>query len=199
MDWGIPTGPLIEPRCNTCGQVVRWVVMPGGARVPIDLNPDANGHLLLPFDDNRAIPMSDEWRMELMATEDHPARGKVYRDHRRSCSRLGGVSTSLLIGSKRWAAREAKRQVKLDIEARREGPPIRHRVRITKAVRTAVMQRDGYKCVLCGAGDDLTLDHIFPHVAGGSDDSVNLRVLCRSCNSSKGPSIPEAIRLLRQS
>lgn len=33
---------------------------------------------------------------------------------------------------------------------------------------------------------DLTVDHITPKAAGGSDDSTNLAVLCRSCNASKG-------------
>jgi hypothetical protein len=40
--------------------------------------------------------------------------------------------------------------------------------------------------------DDLTLDHIIPWSHGGSDTITNLRVLCRSCNSSRGNRIEVA-------
>ncbi len=33
---------------------------------------------------------------------------------------------------------------------------------------------------------DLTADHIIPVVRGGTNDPSNYRVLCRSCNSSRG-------------
>jgi 5-methylcytosine-specific restriction protein A len=35
------------------------------------------------------------------------------------------------------------------------------------------------------ASDALTVDHIIPKAAGGSDDRANLAVLCRGCNSRK--------------
>lgn len=62
--------------------------------------------------------------------------------------------------------------------------------------RRLVLERDEHCCVLCGATDDLTLDHIFPQSLGGSGHPINLRVLCRSCNSRKGAAIPDAIRLV---
>lgn len=52
--------------------------------------------------------------------------------------------------------------------------------------RERIYARDGHHCVLCGATDDLTLDHIHPRARAGGDSDSNLRVLCRSCNSSKG-------------
>lgn len=52
--------------------------------------------------------------------------------------------------------------------------------------RERIYIRDGHRCVLCGAIDDLTLDHIHPRARAGGDSDDNLRVLCRSCNSSKG-------------
>jgi 5-methylcytosine-specific restriction endonuclease McrA len=42
------------------------------------------------------------------------------------------------------------------------------------------------RCAKCGAGADLTIDHITPRSWGGSSDKQNLQWLCRSCNSSKG-------------
>jgi 5-methylcytosine-specific restriction endonuclease McrA len=42
-------------------------------------------------------------------------------------------------------------------------------------------------CSQCGAVKDLTVDHIQSLKQGGARlDPSNLRVLCRSCNSSKG-------------
>lgn len=67
----------------------------------------------------------------------------------------------------------------------RRGSPTQRRT-IPVAVRAAVMNRDGYACVECGATEDLSLDHIFPYSRGGQDTVENLRVLCKPCNSAKG-------------
>jgi hypothetical protein len=63
------------------------------------------------------------------------------------------------------------------------------RPHIPDGIRSAVMERDGYQCLECGATDDLTLDHIYPWSLGGPDTLENLRVLCRSCNCRKGARI----------
>ena len=57
---------------------------------------------------------------------------------------------------------------------------------IPAAVRTAVYERDLYRCVTCGTHLDLTLDHIVPWSKGGPDTVENLQTMCRPCNSSKG-------------
>ncbi|WP_294537598.1 HNH endonuclease [uncultured Rhodoblastus sp.] len=59
-------------------------------------------------------------------------------------------------------------------------------------IRWNVLQRDEYKCVVCGAtahdGAKLEVDHIHPVSKGGSDDIGNLRTLCQDCNSGKSDS-----------
>lgn len=62
----------------------------------------------------------------------------------------------------------------------------RYRRKIPDAIRTAVHERDGWKCLHCGSKEGLSLDHIYPHSKGGSDDLDNLQTLCRPCNSRKG-------------
>ena len=42
------------------------------------------------------------------------------------------------------------------------------------------------RCANCGAGYDMTVDHIKPRSWGGTSDPDNLQWLCRNCNSSKG-------------
>lgn len=61
-----------------------------------------------------------------------------------------------------------------------------YRRKIPPHVKGAVFERDNYQCTACGATEDLTLDHIHPWSLGGPDTEDNLRVLCRSCNASKG-------------
>ncbi|MFA5174873.1 MAG: HNH endonuclease signature motif containing protein [Patescibacteria group bacterium] len=55
-------------------------------------------------------------------------------------------------------------------------------------LRFKILQRDRFKCVLCGKDakeDILVVDHIIPVVKGGNNNLGNLRTLCRSCNHGK--------------
>ena len=54
-----------------------------------------------------------------------------------------------------------------------------------KKLRQQVLERDGGRCLTCGATTDLTIDHIVSLARGGSDEIDNLQTLCRSCNSRK--------------
>ncbi|MDJ0010121.1 HNH endonuclease [Gordonia alkanivorans] len=59
-------------------------------------------------------------------------------------------------------------------------PPGRRAIPVE--VRRTVMERDKYECVICGAQDELSLDHIIRYRDGGPDTVENLRVLCMPCN-----------------
>lgn len=61
-------------------------------------------------------------------------------------------------------------------------PP--HSISTTKSLR--VFARDNYRCVYCGSGENLTVDHIVAWSKGGTNDESNLQTLCKSCNSRKG-------------
>lgn len=56
------------------------------------------------------------------------------------------------------------------------------RAEISYTDRRMVYARDHFRCVWCGSGNDLTLDHIVPWSAGGGDNVENLRTLCWPCN-----------------
>lgn len=62
----------------------------------------------------------------------------------------------------------------------------RSRRHIPDAVRLAVYERDGWRCLHCGTTSHLSLDHIYPYSLGGEDTLDNLQTLCRPCNSRKG-------------
>jgi len=50
--------------------------------------------------------------------------------------------------------------------------------------RTAVLKRDGYRCVNCGqTGTELHVHHIIPRSEGGTNDLSNLVTLCAKCHS----------------
>lgn len=61
--------------------------------------------------------------------------------------------------------------------------------RIPQDVRIAVWQRDGGKCVECGANTYLEYDHIIPFSQGGASTIANIQLLCRTCNLKKGARI----------
>lgn len=56
--------------------------------------------------------------------------------------------------------------------------------------RLAIYLRDGLACCYCGDslenGAKLTLDHLTPHSAGGSNAETNLVTCCHRCNSARG-------------
>jgi hypothetical protein len=60
------------------------------------------------------------------------------------------------------------------------------------ALRFTILQRDTYRCRVCGVKADdapdvrLEVDHIIPRAHGGTDDPGNLWTLCFECNRGKG-------------
>ena len=49
-----------------------------------------------------------------------------------------------------------------------------------------IRERDGHRCVYCGASyGPMHLDHVVARNRGGSDTADNLVVACASCNSAK--------------
>lgn len=60
---------------------------------------------------------------------------------------------------------------------------------MTPSLRYQVLREDGFRCVLCGRGQEdgvkLEVDHILPVSKGGRTIRSNLRTLCWDCNQGK--------------
>jgi 5-methylcytosine-specific restriction endonuclease McrA len=59
------------------------------------------------------------------------------------------------------------------------------RAPIPPELARTVFERDGHKCLECGASEDLQFDHIIPVALGGATSPENLQILCGDCNRSK--------------
>jgi len=60
---------------------------------------------------------------------------------------------------------------------------------IPSDVKMHVWQRDGGRCVKCGANTNLQYDHDIPFSKGGSNTVENIQLLCQACNLEKGSKI----------
>lgn len=116
--------------------------------------------------------------------------GDIYPHEEALFTDARGRLTPILIGVGLWEwAGDVGYRVLNPMIGRNGKPAYRVVIPASKVpadIARAVYARDGRRCRLCGATEDLTLDHIYPQVLGGQHTEDNLRVLCRSCNSAKG-------------
>lgn len=65
----------------------------------------------------------------------------------------------------------------------------RERSKMTNSLRYDILERDGFRCQICGStaqdGVKLHIDHIIPVSKGGETIPSNLRTLCDRCNLGK--------------
>lgn len=95
-------------------------------------------------------------------------------------------------GKKKWTNLGYDRQKAIEVanELNKQKVDIRLEIfgrsrRLYGEVRDSVLGRDEYKCIYCGATDDLVLDHFIPYEAGGSTTPCNLVTACADCNARK--------------
>jgi hypothetical protein len=52
--------------------------------------------------------------------------------------------------------------------------------------RNRILDKYNHKCNNCGSTERLEIDHIIPISKGGREDEINMQVLCKKCNLTKG-------------
>ncbi len=58
--------------------------------------------------------------------------------------------------------------------------------RLWARIRRAILDRDGWRCVACGAAGRLEIDHVITLDSGGAEtDPANLQTLCVPCHVAK--------------
>ena len=72
---------------------------------------------------------------------------------------------------------------------------IRHFTRTLRVNRNRIYTRDNHKCVYCGSGKNLTLDHVVPKSKGGKNEWTNLVTSCIKCNLKKADRTPEEAKM----
>lgn len=66
-----------------------------------------------------------------------------------------------------------------------EGKPKRAR-EFSASLRRHIMERDGFRCLLCGATDSLEVHHIVPVRIGGKTSIANGATVCVACHNQIG-------------
>lgn len=69
------------------------------------------------------------------------------------------------------------------VNPRRQSRPRRE---LTAKQRRDTWDRSRRACAFCHTTEGLVIDHIYPVSKGGTNDALNLQILCCSCNSRKG-------------
>lgn len=195
---GLPT-PTRAPEpasqtCVTCGQhkpISDFAPTRGGRHLR---RCHACEYPLPPAEHVRLCVRCDETKP---ANEFHKAKGRWPRSWCKECSRQAKAEWQIANAehANQYAIAYRRTHVaqQMDCNRRREAMK-RNAPRVERIDRTLVIARDKGICYLCGGkpiGWQLTLDHVVPLSRGGSHTYDNLRVACRSCNSSKRARIIE--------
>src|SRR2546425_9170753 len=75
------------------------------------------------------------------------------------------------------------------LSARAPGVRVQAQAEVAKAIRAAVLERDGGVCVYCGESDEngrLIVELVVPVSRGGRPTWPNLQAACASCHEEKG-------------
>ena len=66
--------------------------------------------------------------------------------------------------------------------------------KLNKTTKEMLFRKYNYQCNYCGDTEDLHIDHIFPFSKYRDNSFMNLQILCRDCNLSKGANEPDPKR-----
>lgn len=104
-------------------------------------------------------------------------------DSRRQCEKCGDLGRLRQTKSKvdrRWLCGDCRNEIEKRILRLRKQIESRR-----KRIALIIFERDGYRCVECGATEQLTIDHKISLIDGGTNDLTNLQTLCAHHNFCK--------------
>jgi hypothetical protein len=108
--------------------------------------------------------------------------GRVYWED----SRLSAEDVLALVRDRERRAQRTLERAHAALSGDRAAP---RREPIPRAIRLAVFERDGGRCVECGSAFDIQYDHVIPLALGGANTAENLQILCAPCNQAKGATL----------
>lgn len=127
----------------------------------------------------------------VVTDEGFPRYATTYSEIRGRLLGAGASREDILALCIAWLNFEnAQRAARAKPKARKPDSP----TSVRPGLRFQIMQRDAFKCQLCGATAQdarLEVDHKFPRARGGKDIPANLWTLCLPCNRGKGASLLE--------
>ena len=121
--------------------------------------------------------------------------GEVVRVYEKLLSGVWVFNGSFLLTDAWTEASNGREVFKFRLEVTEESGALRPAQRqepsrvVPSSVKREVWARDGGRCLLCGASDDLHFDHEVPFSLGGASNVANVRLLCARHNLSKGAKI----------
>jgi hypothetical protein len=64
--------------CTACGKPIRWVITTGGKRLPLDVDPVADGNVV-------PVVIEGQRRARVLTGTELPAQEQAWQSHHRSC------------------------------------------------------------------------------------------------------------------
>lgn len=104
--------------------------------------------------------------------------------------------------TRRSALKSKARQQRFAQKAQKQQKAAQERGKVGPRLRAMILERDGGKCVLCGAKPskanavELHIHHVVPIAAGGRSIEENLATLCQPCNLGAGARTIDILRAI---
>lgn len=149
---------------------------------------------------NNLLTATTDFSVYVKVTYTSPqGRNSYYRDYTYYQQSIENIVKSIdyekQIAAEKEKYEREKREERERQKALRPAKQI-ERSKLTKKLRYEILERDHYKCVICGRSAEdgviLHVDHIIPVSKGGLTVPENLRTLCADCNLGKSDTLPKA-------
>lgn len=176
---------------SSCGEVYGPIQESGGVQIFMPYERTDSCSTSARGEPRKDIPWM-RWLGRLWQRSRYPKRedavrsfGSYYKSRKQAHDHEVALKEARLRRMEKEALEETKRAARRK-RARERAQQRRMAVR----KRFDILERDGFRCVYCGASpsdnSELHVDHIYPLSRGGVHDDANLATACIDCNLGKG-------------